>query len=366
MEAAEKRDIIKENMVVTLVLWIFLSIGCMSLMLYTAAHKTIVISNDGKNQLERTLTEEKESSYEQDNGLIFRQEGSMGSFCIPLEKEIKAENVVVENRYMDKELWVYIQDAEDDFYSENAVWGDIAPIIDGNCDPQTDGIILKLKMDRVLEYRTTMENGAMIINFDKPSDVYSQIVVIDPAGGGDETGIVIDGVAEKDLALQVAELLPDKVQQADTKLYFTRTEDVEVTWEERIELVEAVDADLYIRIGANEDADTACYGIQSYYNESYFIPDFGNAQLADMLTRAVTITASNRAVGLTPAAEDSILQQITVPGAQLAVGYLTNPQERALLEQEVYREKLAQGIADAIMEVYNGKKTNIEVFGDDA
>lgn len=365
METAEKRDIIKENMIITLVLWIILSVGCMSLMLYTAAHKTIVIPNDGKSQLELTLTEVQDNSYGQDNKLIFEQEGSRGSFCIPLEKEVKAENVVVENRYMDKELWVYIQDAADDFYRENAVRGDIAPIIEGNCDPQADGIVLKLKMDRVLEYQTTMENGTMVITFRRPSDVYSRIVVIDPAGGGDETGIEIDGYTEKDLALQVAELIPEKVQQSDCKLYLTRTEDVKVSLEERIDLVEAVDADLYIRISANEDADTAYYGIQSYYNETYFIPDFGNVQLADLLTRKVTIAANNQAVGLVPAAEDSILQKITVPGAQIAVGYLTNPQERALLEQEVYREKLAQGIADAIVEAYNSMNSNSKVPGNE-
>lgn len=94
------------------------------------------------------------------------------------------------------------------------------------------------------------------------------------------------------------------------------------------------------------------YGIQGIYNENYFIPEFGNAQMADVLTRNVTIAAGNRAIGLLPASEKSVLQEIRIPAAQVNLGYLTNEQERTLLGQEKYQEKLAEGLANAILEVY--------------
>ena len=64
------------------------------------------------------------------------------------------------------------------------------------------------------------------------------------------------------------------------------------------------------------------------------------------------MAASNRAVGLFPATEEDVLWEIAIPSARISLGYVTNTAERQLLIQEDYQKKLAQGIAEAINEVY--------------
>ncbi len=354
MGRAETKDFQQQNMYVTLVLWILLCLGSMVWMLHTASNKTIVIPDAAQNDFTDQMTAENtsEAARQRQNKLVFQPEaGAQGSFCIPLEKELKAENVVIDNRYSEKELWIYIEDTEDAFYEENAVYGDLSRILSGSCEQQKDGVILKMKMDSILEYHTTMEGSTMIFTFSKPTEIYDQIVVIDPMGGGTETGTLMRGYAEKTLALQIARLLPDQMEDTNVKLYFTRLDDVNVTKEERIRLAEEVDADLYIRIGAGTSEDDTLYGIMGLYNQEYFIPEFGNIELADAVTRSVTIASSNRALGLEPVGEDSILKELTIPAMQINVGYLTNPEEGELLGQEEYRKKLAAGIADAVMEI---------------
>lgn len=88
------------------------------------------------------------------------------------------------------------------------------------------------------------------------------------------------------------------------------------------------------------------------YNDEYYRLDFGNVQWADCVTRQVTVASSNRAIGLFPAEEDDILWQLKIPAARISLGYVTNSSERQLLEQESYQKKLAEGIAEAISEVY--------------
>ncbi len=353
----------KLNMVITLAQWFVLCAVCMCAMLYVALNKTIVISGEVRDQMNLSSGSGQGFASGVRKPLLFGgQEGTEGVIRIPLEKDIKAENVMVENRYMDGELWVYIERAEGRFYSENAVTGDLSSVESGFCEVQSDGVILKIKMDHVWEYYSTMEYGSvmsasgagnsMVITFKEPHEVYRLAVVIDPMGGGSETGAMGGGYAEKTLALRVAGLLSGRLGQSDIKLYFTRQEDAALSREERLGLLSAVGADLYIRIGAGADEDPSRYGIQGIYNEAYFIPGFGNVQLADALTKSVTIASSNRAVGLVPAEEDSILREITIPAAQINLGYLTNAQEAELLRQEAYQEKLAQGIADAIREAY--------------
>lgn len=350
------RDAKKQNMLITLVLWCVICSVSMAVMLITASGKTIVIADVAQERTEasRDAAQEMISGKE----LILTEDKSMErQLYIPLENGIKAENIVVENRYMDRELWVYIQRSADSFYDTNAIVGDVSWIEEGLYSAQENGIVLKLQMSEVMEYQSTLENGRLKLAFCKPGEQYEQIVVIDPVGGGSETGITADDCYEKDLTGQVAKLLQKKITDPNIKVYFTRTEDVEVPAEKRLQLIKAVEPDIYLRLGVSENTkDAGAYGIQSYYNGEYYIPGFGNIQWADLVTRKVTIASSNLAIGLLPAEEHHFLRQLEIPAAQINLGFLTNEQERQLLQQESYQDKLAQGIADAILEVYTNNE----------
>jgi len=270
-----------------------------------------------------------------------------------LEKGTKAENVVMENHYTEKELWIYIRGGEMDFYEKNAVHGDIREVGVSRMEKQSDGLVIKLQMTKVFEYRSILESDTLTIAYSVPKDIYKQIVVIDPVCGGEERGTVYGGCVEKDIVLQVARHLSSQLDSEDIKLYFTRTEDVSVSDEERRELVKAVDADLFISIGVSGDeGNLNKYGITGIYNEEYYIPEFGNVELADALTRYVTIASGNKALGLRTALQDDILKEMQIPAARINLGYLSNEKERTLIQRDSYREKLAKGIGEAIMEVY--------------
>lgn len=354
MSTVTKKNGKKENMILTLILWGILACVCMSSMLYVASSKTIVIADTIRD--EPVLPEES-----LDNGRheLLLQENYDKEACIriPIEKGSRAENVVMENRYMERELWIYLKDAKSEFYEKNAIYGNLTPVQNGYCERNSDGVVLKLCMKDILEYRSTMVENSLVIAYYEPGELYEQIVVVDPMGGGTEKGVSTDAATEKEITLQVARQLQKKWEHEKIKLYFTRLEDVYVALQERLELVEAVDADIYIGIGVCEDTEhSERYGIHGLYNEEYFIPEFGSIQLADVLTRNVTVSASNRAIGLASAGEESILRDIEIPAAEICVGYLSNEKECALLLQQQYQEKLAEGFANAILEVYTNNR----------
>lgn len=348
---AEKLE--KVNSIFTVVFWISMSFISLISMYYVASRKTIVISDTKNDSIEIAAgNSEAENNGSYNKLLLNNLKGMPGEFGIPLEKGIKAENVVIENCYTEEELRIYIKGADVEFYAGNAVFGDITFISQGECEHIKDGVILTFKMDGVYEYHTTMNDDIMTVSYEKPDEIYKMVVVIDPMGGGSENGNMLRGYAEKTLALQVAEKIPEKISNQDICVFLTRTDDVDVSEKERIAFVNDCGADLYIRIGVSNDHDENAYGISAIYNEEYFIPEFGNVELADALTRNVTIASGNRAVGLMPADKESILSYLTIPAAQVNVGYFTNTKEAVLLSKDEYREKLAQGIADAIAEVY--------------
>ncbi len=338
----------KFNWRLTAVWWFALFIGAMYLMLVTATEKTIVIadSSNGQKTAGEYYAVREELAVE-------ATESEDGVFLIPLEKNTKAGNVVVENSYLDRELRIFIGGAQEQFYATHAVQGDVAPIVVADRETQRSGVLLRLRMDSVYEFQTSMDGDTLKIQAAKPKDLYPVVVVVDPAVCPKQINAEGEENSEE-LTLAVCRLLAQQWNKEQVKLYFTRTEDRKTTDKERIALVNAVEADFYIQLDLAQDEDVTRYGIRGRYNGEYFIPGFGNVELADILTRNVTIAAGNRAVGLAEAQEDSVLHKLQIPAAGIELGYLSNTQENGLLAQDSYRQKLADGVKAAVEEVYTG------------
>ncbi len=340
----------KQSERLTFAAWMLLFVVSMAGMLFLAANKTIVIVEASQEQDAIPLNTAPPDKEVRDSKLLLdKTYGVQGSFNIPLPKGIRAENVIMENRYMDRELRLFVQGAEEAFYTENAISGDISPILSGQSEVQEDGILLKFSMERVYEYRSTLNGSILTIEWYRPEELFDFVVVLDPAGSEEQD--TAQGVPDAELTLQIARRVQRKFALTDVRLYCTRTESGSVTADERAGFAEETGADLFIRLSVSRSEDnTDIYGVTGIYEDEFFIPDFGSPELADLLTREVTIAASNRALGLTAAAEDSILKQLTLPAAEISVGWLSNPQEAYLLQEEAYQEKLADGILAAIGE----------------
>lgn len=294
------------------------------------------------------------------NDIIFEEnEQEMTFFCIPLHADVRAESVMVENRYMDKELWISIkQDGMtekcEDFYRTQGVYGNRDTIVDGCFESGDDIFWLKFNLTDVYEYHSIFESNKLYIEFIPPKEAYERIVVIDPAYGGNITGAASETLEGKKVTLDIARTLKEKLDQTDIKVYYTRMDDSAPSDENRIELTNATRADMLIRIEVNENEDSKIYGTEAVYNSKFFIPGFGSVELADLLEREVVTAISGKANGLVESTEsDVVINKATVPAATIRVGYLSNGQEAILLNREDYIEKIAEGIYQAIMAAYN-------------
>ncbi len=328
----------------TLIAWTFLCILCMVVMLLFAHNKTIKIVDNAGEKSNSFLAHEDEKplTITVDNTLKQR-------LCIPLKNGWKVEKISVENRYIDKELLVYIGENDLSFYADNPITGDASSLLDGTYQVQDEGIVLRLRWDRIWEYQSIVEENCLYVEYLHPKEVFEHIVVIDPGCGGSDVGIKTNDLTEKDINLQIVQLVKQKLDKENIKVYYTRKDDVEVPNEKRIELTNDLSADMYIGIRASENNDNAeIYGTTCLYNPNYFIPEFGNVELADLLLKEVVTSISGRAVGLVESSQEDILNSLEVPAVAIQVGYLTNESESSLLKQKFYQEKIADGIIIAI------------------
>lgn len=327
----------------------------MAVMIYFAKDKAIVIEGLAQDQVAEdgdSLQVPPES--DRMGELRFTEEDeNAGYICIPLESSITAEDVTVENRYMDRQVWISVKGASEDYYAEAALSGKFSFITEGRYEIRQDGVVLKLSMDRIYECHSTLDESKLYIEMLNPREVYDKIIVIDAACGGSESGILANDIVEKDIALDIVKQVKLLLDSTDIKVYYTRMEDVDVTAESRVALANEVQADMFISIRLNLDEDEELYGTEAIYNANYYLPDFNSVSLADRVERAVVTRINGRGNGLYEAENSDILvQDAKVPVTVLKVGYASNAKEAALLVRGDYRALIAAGIVDAVTKVY--------------
>lgn len=338
----------------TTVLVCLFSVIALGLIIGLSTTKVVTITEVAQDEVVRTGDEidPQASSADPENALAFDTETATDYLCIPLPEGSKAEEITIENHYMDQELYVLIQNVQESFYAEHALMGNRTGVEAGFYHETEDGVALVFELAQVYEYRTVFENNELYISFLNPREIYNRIVVIDPSCGGLDRGEEGNGVIEKELTLQIAKKLKEKLDESKIKAYYTRMDDVNPDAEQRVELANEVKADMYIEISVDSREEEAVYGVSTVYNDQYFIPGFGSVELADLLERELASEIKTKALGLEKASEESKLRYATVPAAEVRVGCLSNKQEAILLKREDYIEKIANGIYNAIISSY--------------
>ena len=273
---------------------------------------------------------------------------------IPLEEDTRAEDVSIENHYMDQELWISIAGIEKYFYTKNEIGGNLSLVETALYERDSGTVWMKFKLDGIYEFKSVLEEHYLCIEMEKPTEMYEHIIVVDPWYGASDAGGNKLGTAEEQITLDIAKRMEDKMRSEEAvKLYFTSMGEGMPSLDARMKIIEETAADFYVGIMVNQTDDTAVYGLEAVYNDIYFIPWAGSVELADTLVRNATIAVSGRANGLTRAEEgDRIIYGASIPVAVLKIGYLSNEKEAALLSTENYRDRLADGICSAIREFY--------------
>lgn len=274
-------------------------------------------------------------------------------FCIPLNSVVKEENVVIQSNDLEHRLQITISGLEEDFYERNELLASGDYVISASYQYEQGVMRLSLQTKQLYDHNAVIKNGNLYLNFTNPRDIYQKILVIDAGHGGSDAGIFSHGVAEKDLTLSIVKRIKEKLDKTDIKVYYTRLEDITVAELRRAEIANELDADMLVSIHMGQSDQEETFGAAVQYNPRYFIPDFGNIELADGVEKNVVRQAGTAALGLKEAGEDvALIQSARVPAALLEAGMLSNEKERILLSDEQYQERIATGVYHAILEAY--------------
>lgn len=187
----------------------------------------------------------------------------------------------------------------------------------------------------------------------------NQVVAIDPGHGGFDPGKVgVTGVLEKDINLAISFKVRKKLEKKGVQVIMTRmTDDAICSPEEknkkmadmrnRVEIINASNAAIAVSIHQNSFTDSSSKGAQVFY----YTGSKEGEKLAKILQTSIREKIGDNNRRLEKANSDYyVLRKVSCPVVIVECGFLSNPGEEALLGEEDYQEKVADGIAAGILQ----------------
>ena len=167
------------------------------------------------------------------------------------------------------------------------------------------------------------------------------------------TSGTVSGLAEYELTLSVSQKLRDVLQDRGYTVLMTReSNDVPVSCIERADVANNAEADAFVRIHANGSEDSSVKGAMTICitPDNPFYPElYEQARaLSDCIINKLSESAGCENDGVWETDSMSGNNWSRVPATIVEMGYMTNPEEDALMATEDYQNKIVRGIADGI------------------
>jgi N-acetylmuramoyl-L-alanine amidase len=212
-------------------------------------------------------------------------------------------------------------------------------------------------------------------------------IVIDPGHGGDEEGAHGPaGLREKDVTLDIARRLRDRLQHdAGTAVILTREDDRKVPLDDRTAIANHARADLFVSIHANSSRRDSAHGSETYFlsyqatdDEARNVAAVENnpvqldqgvpgqqslemvlwdlaqsaylkesSDLAEMIQSRLneTLGVRNRGIKQAPF---RVLMGATMPAVLVEVAFISSPEEEKGLREPAFKDRIADAVADSV------------------
>lgn len=196
--------------------------------------------------------------------------------------------------------------------------------------------------------------NTLVFKFNHPStsSLSGVKICVDAGHGGIDGGTVGRDTYEKTVNLQQAEKLAAELRKRGATVIMTRTTDTYLSLEQRVQIADANQCDLFISVHYNSaGSDARPNGFQTYYNNPFSQP------LAQAIQSQVNTvrpdTGWNLYNGPCPHYNFRVTRSKQRPSVLLECGYLSNPSDEAAAMNSAHQQKIAEAVAQGIVNYYN-------------
>lgn len=195
------------------------------------------------------------------------------------------------------------------------------------------------------------EIGPLLKPLEQPIDPSRYLIALDAGHGGSASGAYYEDTAEKDLTLAMTKRVEAILRALGYRTVMTRQEDTYVDLYERAWIANAAGADLFISIHCNAAEKNPDF--QGTYVYHYPDSEQGPALAQSIQTQACAFTGSiDRGI---ESANFVVVRESYMPAVLVETGFMTCHEELERLREEAYQTRMAQGIAQGIIQYLNAR-----------
>ncbi|RLE08866.1 hypothetical protein DRZ78_00250 [Candidatus Aerophobetes bacterium] len=218
-------------------------------------------------------------------------------------------------------------------------------------------------------------------------------IILDPGHGGRDPGAIgPTGLQEKEVTLSIARKLSQLIREKmGLEVYLTRKDDRYVSLDQRAEIANQLNGDIFLSIHANAGFDKQAKGVETFFNSRYTygegaemvaarensvaesgdVPPEVKMILWDLIQNQYRSESNDlshfiqRELSKSTGLEDRgvksarfyVLRGVAMPACLIEVGFISNPWEEKELKKDSFRTKIALGI-------FNGLRNYIHSYNE--
>lgn len=208
---------------------------------------------------------------------------------------------------------------------------------------------ITIETQKIYTYDLSQNSDTITFEMVRPSEKYSQIVVLDLGHGGSDSGTLGNGLKEKDVNFNQGMALY-KLLEADEniKVYITRETDMYPTLKFRSTLANEVEADLFVSIHNNSATSPTVKGAETLYYPS--TTDKRGKEIAQLVQNRLVEDCGMVNRGIKPRADLYVLNTTNMPAILIETGFLSNKEDAGRINTTSFINTWANSIYQAILE----------------
>lgn len=185
-----------------------------------------------------------------------------------------------------------------------------------------------------------------------------KVIYLDSGHGGTDPGSVYKDIYEKDINLDICKKLQVLLENEGAIVYLTRYGDYDLSnttyqrkksdLNNRVKIINDSKADMYISIHLNSISSSTWSGAQVFYDDV----NKNNKELANIMQKQLKEDLKTTRE-IKEISNMLMNRKITIPGILIEAGFLSNPNDRYLLQKDEYQYKISESIKNGIIKYFN-------------
>ena len=199
-----------------------------------------------------------------------------------------------------------------------------------------------------------LQSTKLVFNITNPVQVQKtgkallnkKVIVIDPGHGGTDPGAMRDGVMEKNIVLDIAKIVEQKLKNQGATVYMSRNNDTFVSLSDRVVFSNNRRPDVFVSIHINASENAAVYGIETHYYKD------NSVDLAKYMHKSIIQKINDKDRGILKS-RFYVIRNTDAPSVLLELGFISNEKERTLMQTQERQEAFADAITEGLINYLN-------------